>query len=34
MTDKENPRYNVDGFEVVPNKIGLINVVDTSRHEE
>lgn len=33
-TDEENPRYNVDGFKVVPNKIGLINVVDTSKPEE
>ncbi|MGM9849303.1 MAG: Fic family protein [Bacilli bacterium] len=29
-TDEENPRYNVGGFKVVPNKIGLINVIDTS----
>lgn len=33
-TDEENPRYNVGGFKVVPNKIGMINVVDTSRPEE
>lgn len=33
-TDEENPRYNVDGFKVVPNKIGLINAVDTSKPEE
>ena len=33
-TDEENPRYNVGGFKVVPNKIGLINVIDTSRPEE
>lgn len=33
-TDEENPRYNVGGFKVVPNKIGMINVVDTSRTEE
>lgn len=33
-TDEENPRYNVGGFKVVPNKIGLINVVDTSKPEE
>ena len=32
-TDEENPRYNVDGFKVVPNKIGLINVIDTSSPE-
>lgn len=29
-TDEENPRYNVGGFKVVPNKIGLINIIDTS----
>ena len=29
-TDEENPRYNVGGFKIIPNKIGLINVIDTS----
>ena len=29
-TDEENPRYNVGGFKVLPNKIGLINVINTS----
>ena len=33
-TDEENPRYNVGGFKVVPNKIGLINVINTSSPEE
>ena len=33
-TDEENPRYNVGGFKVVPNKIGLINVINTSAPEE
>ena len=33
-TDEENPRYNVGGFKVVPNKIGLINVIDTSSPED
>ena len=33
-TDEENPRYNVGGFKVVPNKIGLINVIDTSAPED
>lgn len=33
-TDEENPRYNVGGFKVVPNKIGLINVIDTSNPED
>ena len=29
-TDEENPRYNVGGFKIVPNKIGLINVIHTT----
>lgn len=29
-SDEENPRYNVGGFKIVPNKIGLINVIETS----
>ena len=29
-SDEDNPRYNVGGFKIVPNKIGLINVIDTS----
>ena len=33
-TDEENPRYNVGGFKIVPNKIGLINVIDTSSPED
>ena len=33
-TDEENPRYNVGGFKVVPNKIGLINVISTSAPED
>lgn len=32
-TDEENPRYNVGGFKVIPNKIGLINVINTSSPE-
>ncbi len=27
---EDNPRYNVGGFKIVPNKIGLINVIETS----
>ncbi len=30
---EENPRYNVGGFKVVPNKIGLINIINTSAPE-
>lgn len=33
-TDEENPRYNVGGFKIVPNKIGLINVINTSAPED
>ncbi len=29
-TDEDDPRYNVGGFKVVSNKIGLINVINTS----
>ena len=32
-TDEVNPRYNVGGFKIVPNKIGLINVINTSNPE-
>lgn len=32
-TDEENPRYNVGGFKVVPNRIGLINIINTSAPE-
>lgn len=33
-TDEDNPRYNVGGFKVIPNKIGLINVIETSKPED
>lgn len=29
-SDEENPRYNVGGFKVVPNMIGLVNVINTT----
>ena len=29
-SDEDNPRYNVGGFKIVPNKIGLINIISTS----
>ena len=32
-SDEDNPRYNVGGFKIVPNKIGLINVIETSSLE-
>lgn len=33
-TDADNPRYNVGGFKIVPNKIGLINAINTSSPED
>ncbi len=33
-SDEENLRYNVGGFKVVPNRIGLINVIETSNPED
>ena len=33
-TDEDNPRYNVGGFKIVPNKIGLINVINTSEPKD
>lgn len=32
-SDEENPRYNVGGFKVVPNMIGLVNVIKTTAPE-
>lgn len=32
-SDEANPRYNIGGFKVVPNKIGLINIINTSAPE-
>lgn len=33
-SDEDNPRYNVGGFKVVPNIIGVVNIIDTTAHEE
>ena len=33
-SDEDNPRYNIGGFKVVPNKIGLINVINTTAPED
>ena len=33
-SDEDNPRYNVGGFKIVPNKIGLINVIDKSSQKD
>ncbi len=32
-SDEENPRYNVGGFKIVPNIIGLVNVMHTTEPE-
>ena len=29
-SDEENPKYNVGGFKVIPNIIGLVNVINTT----
>ena len=29
-SDEENPRYNVGGFKIVPNMIGVVNVINTT----
>lgn len=33
-SDEENPRYNVGGFKIVPNMIGLVNVIHTTAPED
>ncbi len=33
-SDEENPRYNVGGFKIVPNIIGLVNVIKTTFPED
>ena len=33
-SDEENPRYNVGGFKIVPNIIGLVNVINTTAPED
>lgn len=32
-SDEENPRYNVGGFKIVPNIIGVVNVINTTSPE-
>lgn len=32
-SEEDNPRYNVNGFKIIPNKIGLINIIETSNPE-
>ncbi len=32
-SDEENPRYNVGGFKVVPNIIGVVNIINTTAPE-
>ena len=33
-SDEDNPRYNVGGFKVVPNVIGMVNIIKTSAPED
>jgi len=33
-SDEENPRYNVGGFKIVPNIIGIVNVINTTAPED
>ena len=33
-SDEENPRYNVGGFKVVPNIIGIVNMIKTTAPEK
>ena len=33
-TDEENPRYNVGGFKIVPNMIGVVKVINTTAPED
>ncbi len=33
-SDEDNPRYNIGGFKIVPNIIGLVNVINTSSPED
>lgn len=33
-SDEENPRYNVGGFKVIPNMIGVVNIVKTTAPED
>ncbi len=33
-SDEENPRYNVGGFKIVPNIIGLVNVINTTAPDD
>ena len=32
-SDEDNPRYNVGGFKIVPNIIGVVNVIQTTAPE-
>lgn len=33
-SDEENPRYNVGGFKILPNIIGIVNVINTTAPED
>lgn len=30
---EEDPRYNVGGFKIVPNMIGVVNIIETTKPE-
>ena len=32
-SDEDNPRYNVGGFKIIPNIIGVVNVINTTEPE-
>lgn len=32
-SDEENPRYNVGGFKIIPNMIGVVNIIETTKPE-
>ena len=33
-SDEENPRFNVGGFKIIPNIIGVVNVINTTAPED
>ena len=32
-SDEEDPRYNVGGFKIIPNMIGVVNIIETTKPE-
>ena len=33
ISDEDNPRYNVGGFKIIPNIVGVVNVINTTEPE-